>query len=83
MSPLKTTMAIIGFCAVLTPGQSAFAVEGRIGTVKACSAVMAGKCTTGAVRNTGSGQQVQLPGVSVVECFETVRGVSERRLGVI
>lgn len=68
MFQMKTTMAIIGCCAVLLPMQSALAVEGRLGTVKACSAVLAGKCATGVVRNTTYGQQVQLPGGTWVDC---------------
>ncbi len=68
----KVTMAAIGCCAVLLPTQSASAVEGRLGTVKACSDVMAGKCATGMVRNTTYGKQVQLPGGTWVDCAAIV-----------
>lgn len=67
MFPLKMTMAIVGCCAVLIPVQSALAVDG-LGTVKACSAVMKGKCATGKVRKTAYGNQVQLPGGTWIDC---------------
>ena len=68
MFQLKTKAAIIVCCAVLMPTQSSFAVEGSLGKVKACSAVMAGRCATGTVRNTTYGKQVQLPGGTWVDC---------------
>jgi hypothetical protein len=66
MSQTKITLAAICFAAVL-PTQSVLAVEGNVGTVKACSPIT-GQCATGAVRKTAYGQQVRLPGGTWVDC---------------
>lgn len=68
MFQMKMKMAIIGCCAVVLPTQATLATESRLGTIKACSAVMTGKCATGAVRKAAYGQQVQLPGGRWVGC---------------
>jgi hypothetical protein len=68
LSYSKALLAIGAGCTALSFSLPVSAVEGRVGTVKACSAVMTGKCATGAVRNTAYGKQVQLPGGTWVDC---------------
>lgn len=79
MFQVKTKAAIIVCCAVLMPTQSSFAVEGSLGKVKTCSAVMMGKCATGAVRNTAYGKQVQLPGGTWVYCAGDCREILRKK----
>jgi hypothetical protein len=68
LSYSKALLAVGAGCTALFVSLPASAVEGRVGSIKACSQVMSGKCATGAVRNTALGKQVQLPGGSWVDC---------------
>ncbi len=68
---MATRMALASVVVAAFPvffATSVQAVEGRIGTIRVCSETNETRCTTGAVRQTTLGRQVQLPGGSWVDC---------------
>jgi hypothetical protein len=78
MKPYSKALLTIGAgCTALLFSLPVSAVEA--GAVRACSQVTAGKCTTGPIRDTALGREVQLPGGSWIDCAGDCREKLRKR----